>query len=370
MTDTQMNLLVEQYMKTDKWYSSRWHYIEGCILKGYLDFYESTSDQKYYDFVKDFIDRQFNEEQNIPAINLKSYNIDQIRMASILYPLYKKEKDPKYKKILDQLYDQLKIYPRTASGNFWHKENYPNQVWLDGLYMGQPFYAQYIKEFEDEKDYSDIINQFLNVRKFAFNENNQLYYHAYDESRKMFWCDKETGRSPHVWGRGVGWFLMALVDMLEILEGEEVNSQPLKELLEEAVKGMLPYQDNSGMWYQIVDKAERPENYLETTGTLMCAYAILKAVRLGYLLEEYRTYGQAAFNGTMTKYLRVEKGEVRLGGICRSAGLGKKPETGVIRDGSFLYYTTQEKIVENNGHGVAPFLMAYNEIQILKKVSV
>lgn len=364
MKYTMIDKLKEQYRLEEKWYSLRWHYVEACILKSYLDSYEQTGREEEYDFVKNFMDRLYDNDGNIPEIDVSYYSIDQIRMASILFTLYKKEKDPKYKRVLDQIYNQLRTYPRTESGNFWHKENYPNQVWLDGLYMGQPFLVQYMKEFEENRDYSDTLNQFMNVRKFIYSEEKHLYYHAYDESREMFWCDKVTGLSPNVWGRAVGWFAMALIDILELLEGELVNSEPVKELLKEMVEDMLPYQHSSGMWFQIVDKGGNPENYLESSGTLMLAYAILKGVRLGYLPKEYAKYGKSAFDSTIQRYLREVSGEVLLGGICKSAGLGKNPDTGIIRDGSYEYYIHGERIVNNNGHGVAPLFMAYNEIKL------
>ncbi|MEI7027100.1 glycoside hydrolase family 88/105 protein [Paenibacillus sp. y28] len=359
--------LKEQYKSAEgTWYSLRWHYIECCIMKSYLDSYEQTGNEEDYLFVKSFIDRLYNEDGIIPEINPDYYSIDQIRMASLLFALYKKENDPKYKRVLDQIYGQLDSYPRTKSGSFWHKENYPFQVWLDGLYMGQPFYVQYIKEFVDNKDYSDTLNQFENVRNDIYHEQKRLYSHAYDESREMFWCDKETGQSPQVWGRAVGWFVMALVDVLELLEGEETETETCQRLLKEAIDDMLPHQHSSGMWYQVVDYPNGPDNYLESSGTLMLAYGILKGVRLGYLSADYAVHGKAAFDGTLQQVLREENGQVLLGGICRSAGLGRNPDTGIVRDGSYEYYVKGEKVVDNNGHGVAPLLMAYNEIKLLR----
>lgn len=356
--------LKQQYKKAEgKWYSHRWHYIEFCILKSYMDSYKEFGNEEDYQFVKSFIDRLYDQNGNIPEINISYYSIDQIRMASILFPLYQREKDPKYKKVIDLIYSQLATYPRTPSGNFWHKENYPNQVWMDGLYMGQPFYVEYIKEFADKKDYSDTLKQFATAHKNIWNEKTHLYAHAFDESKEMFWCNKETGLSPNVWGRAVGWVVMALVDILELLEGEKADTSLLRTMLKETIDGMLPYQHKSGMWYQVVDKGSNPENYLEASGTSMMAYALLKGVRLGYLPAEYSKYGKAAFDGTVAECLKEVDGEVRLGSICKSAGLGKHPDTGVIRDGSFEYYVHGEDVVENNGHGVAPFLMAYNEIQ-------
>jgi unsaturated rhamnogalacturonyl hydrolase len=357
--------LKEQYKATPKWYSHRWHYIEGSVLKAYMDSYQLTGNEDDYRFVKAFIDGLFNDKGEINGIKPGEYNIDQIRMASLLFPLYEREKDPKYRGVLDLLYRQLDVYPRTKSGSFWHKQNYPNQIWLDGLYMGQPFYVSYIKTFEGQRDYSDTLNQFENVRRFIYNGDKRLYSHAYDESRDMFWSDRVTGLSPNVWGRGVGWFAMALVDVLELLEGEPADSDLLKRLLKELVDDMIPHRHSSGMWYQVVDQADHPSNYPESSGTLMIAYAILKGVRLGYLPSEYGNIGKLAFEGTIDLYLHEEEDEVLLGGICRSAGLGTKPENGQIRDGSVEYYLLQEHVVKNNGHGVAPLLMCYNEFNQL-----
>lgn len=358
----------DQYMELDKWYTTSWHYVQFCILKSYMDDYKVSHHQPYYDFVKNYIELLFDENGNIPKINLNYYSIDEIRMASILFDLYDQEKDPKYKKVMDSLYHQLTTtYPRTPSNNFWHKENYPNQVWLDGLYMGQPFYVEYIKRFNETKHYEDTLNQFKNVRKRAFDESKKLYYHAYDESKKMFWCNPENGLSPHVWLRAVGWLMMAFVDILELLEGEPADAQFLKDYLKETLDGMLPYQDQTtGMWYQVVDFPGRENNYLETSGTSMMVYAILKGIRKGYLDPSYQDVATKAFNGMVNQYLTERDGVVYLGGICKSAGLGKNPGTGVVRDGSYAYYTTGELKVENNGHGVAAFFMAYNEIKLLK----
>jgi unsaturated rhamnogalacturonyl hydrolase len=366
MTYQNVEKFKEQYRSTQKFFTPRWHYVEACIMKAFLDSYAQSGNEDEYTFVKQFIDSLFDANGDIADVDPDYHTIDQIRMASVLLTLYRRENDPKYKHIIDILYNQLKTYPRTASGNFWHKDNYPNQVWLDGLYMGQPFYVEYIRDYEPVKDYSDTLKQFENVRKNIFDEKKKLYLHAFDESRKMFWCDKTTGRSPNVWGRAVGWFVMALVDVLELLQNEKVNSELLKHLLIETIDGMIPHQDKSGMWFQIVDMPNEPENYLESSGTSMLAYAMLKGVRLGYLSADYLKYGTRAFDGTVSKYLHDSNGEMRLGGICKSAGLGKHPDTGVIRDGSFRYYATGEDVVENNGHGVAPFLMAYNEIKLLK----
>ncbi len=355
--------LINQYMFTDKWYKRQWHYTEACILKAYLDRYELTGDSRYYSFVKQFVDGLFDDSGNIPQLDWGYYNIDQIKMGSILLELYRLEADSRYLGIAARLHQQLQTYPRTPSGSFWHKSNYPNQIWLDGLYMAQPFSAQYTKEFLSGKDYADCVLQLTNVRKFLFNEQDCLYYHAYDESREIFWCDPATGRSPCVWGRAVGWYAMALIDVIHIVEDDPAVREPLEAILRETIDGMIPYQHPSGMWHQVVNVTDRPDNYLESSGTLMLAYSILKAVRLGVLPESYAHYGQSALAGTVDQYLGTVEDEVQLGGICQSAGVGRNPETGVVRDGTYEYYIHRENIVSNNGHGVAPLIMAYNELQ-------
>ncbi|KMK74716.1 glycoside hydrolase family 88/105 protein [Alkalihalobacillus pseudalcaliphilus] len=361
----------QEYKKQEgKWFSNRWHYIEACILKAYLDHFDLKGRKEDYQFVKDYVERLFDENGEITSIKINDYNIDQIRMATILLRLYRVEKDPKYKKVLDDLYQQRSSYPRTKQGSFWHKSNYPNQVWLDGLYMGQPFYLEYMKEFMNKKDYQDLIKQFRHVRTYIYNEEKNLYVHAYDDSKKVFWANKVTGQSPHVWSRAIGWYSMALVDSIELLEGEEALQQELGKLLEELVLDVIPHQDQSGMWYQVMDYPEREGNFLETSGTLMLAYSLLKGVRIGFLQKSFQQFGLAAYEGTVKEYLREENGEILLGGICRSAGLGKHPDTGVMRDGSFNYYVFRERIVDNNGHGVAPLLMVYNEVLQLEKSDI
>ncbi|WP_339316388.1 glycoside hydrolase family 88 protein [Paenibacillus sp. FSL R10-2734] len=359
--------LKEQYKEQKDGYSVKWAYVEACILKGYLDSYEYFGNEADYQYVKQFVDRMYDVNGDIPGIRLDYYNIDQIRMGSVLFQLYQIEQDLRYKQVLDLLYEQLKVYPRTKSGSFWHKDNYPNQVWLDGLYMGQPFYVQYIKQFEVVKDYSDTIHQFKNARKFLYDDQTHLLKHAYDESREMFWCDKVTGHSPHVWCRAIGWYVMALVDVLELLEGENVDREQLVELLRETIEETVVYQHDDGMWYQVVNMQDKEDNYLESSGTLMLSYAILKGVRLGYLPNRLAVHGEKAFQGTVDRYVYEQDGEVRLAGICKSAGLGRNPDTGIVRDGSYHYYIHGERIVENNGHGVAPLIMAFHEMLLLNK---
>ncbi|ORC36226.1 glycosyl hydrolase [Marispirochaeta aestuarii] len=362
MNTNLMNEFTRQYMKAEgKWFDLRWHYVPGCIMKSYLDLYEVTENNEYLDFVKSYIDRLFDEKDNPIGFRETEYNIDQVRICKTVLDLYAIFPEEKYKKAADRIFQQFENYPRTKEGSFWHKEFYYNQVWLDGLYMGQPFYVHYIRDFLPDKDYSDTINQFEVCRKRLYDPELKLYKHAYDEAKKMDWADRQTGRSSIVWLRAVGWYLMALVDVMEIIGPEETGYPVLQDLLTEALEGLMPYRHESGMWYQVVDQGGRENNYLETSGTCMASYAMLKGVRMEILPQEYRKRGLESLEGTVEQYLHKKDGEILIGGICRSAGLGMHPEAQYMRDGSYDYYTTGEQVVENNGHGVAPLFMAYAE---------
>lgn len=261
------------------------------------------------------------------------------------------------------MHSQILGQPRTSTGNFWHKLIYPNQIWLDGLYMALPFYMQYEVEYNGCKNCMDIINQFKNVRQLMREPLNGLYYHAYDDSRKMFWCDRVTGLSDNFWLRALGWFSMALIDTMEIMPDSLMEQRTeLNTIYRELIDAMLPYQDEAtGMWYQVVNRGGISPNYLETSGSAIFAYAIMKSVRLGYLPDTYLPFGEKAFQGICDKYLSEENGELQLDGICLVAGLGNTEN----REGTFEYYM-REPIVKNEAKGIAPLILAYIEILMRK----
>ena len=254
---------------------------------------------------------------------------------------------------------QLDTMPRTKEGSFWHKDIYPNQVWLDGLYMAEPFYMRYETKFRNMEKCNDVIHQFKNVEKYMKDEKTGLYYHGYDESREMYWADPKTGCSPNFWLRSLGWFSLALTETaMACDEALYYEKRYLIGLLEKLVDALIPFQDESGMFYQVPDKPDDERNYLETSGTALISYAILKAVRLGFISPRYAAVGEKAFDGICESYLsKNEDGTLKLGGICLVAGLGGAQH----RDGSLEYYFS-EPVVENEAKGVAPFLLAYTEI--------
>ena len=342
---------------------SKWNYIDGCMIKAVLQMYAISKDEKYLKFADDFIDYRVFEDGTIDGYNVGEKNIDNVNAGKTLFELYDLTGKEKYRKAIDLVYSQIEIMPRCKSGNFWHKDIYPNQVWLDGMYMGQPFYLEYETRFNNRKNYDDIFSQFKFVIENMKNPLNGLYYHAIDTSKQMFWCDKVTGLSQNIWLRAIGWYSMALLDTIDKADPDCKDTQLLKDTFTDLMEAMLKYQDESGMWYQVVNYGKLEPNYLETSGSSIMAYALLKGVRLGYLPESYREYGVKAFNGVCDKYLSEdENGEMHLGGICLVAGLGGKQ----MRSGTFDYYMS-EPVVKDDAKGVGPFLLAYTEMLRLNK---
>ena len=338
-----------------------WNYIDGCMITSLLELYKTTKEEKYLNFVVNFVDYYVFDDGSIRGYDPLKYSTDDVCESRILFDLYKITNNEKYNKAIELTYTQVQNHPRTKEGNFWHKAIYPNQVWLDGLYMMQPFYIRYQTE-RGIKDYSDTINQFENVYRIMFDKEKKLYYHGYDSSKQMFWCNKETGLSKNFWLRSIGWYTVGLIDCIDyIAEDHTKEKERLIKIFKETISGILLYQDEeSKMFYQLPNLKDVKGNYLETSGSSMIAYAILKAVRLGVLDKTYQAIGKGIFDGICKKYLSVNKdGDLNLGGICLVAGLG--PNDKLRRDGSVEYYLS-EPIVENDAKGTGPLIMAYTEI--------
>lgn len=340
---------------------SNWNYIDGCMITALLAMADITGEKAYFDFAESFIDWFVLEDGSIKTYELDKKTLDDVNEGRVLFTLYERTGKEKYRKAAELIYEQLQRQPRTFEGSFWHKDIYPNQVWLDGIYMALPFIALYEKTFGNA-DYSDVYKQIITVREHMFDEKKKLYYHGYDASRKAFWADPVTGLSKNFWLRSIGWFAVALADLMEILPADDQRKK-LEAIFAELMEGIAPYSDEkTGMYYQVVDQGGREGNYLETSGSSMIAYAMLKGVRLGLLPKEYAAKGSKTFNGIVDKYLSFTDDEMNLEGICLVAGLG--PENNRRRDGSYEYYIS-EPIVKNDAKGVAPFLLCYTEIMRL-----
>lgn len=338
-----------EIIKGDK--KTSWNYIDGCMLSSLMELYKITNNEKYLCFVKNFVDYFINQNGSIKTYNRGKFALDDICESRVLFDLFAFTKEEKYRLAIDYTFEHVKQQPRTKEGNFIHKAIYPNQVWLDGIYMVMPFLTRIGNEH-------DVNEQLQNIRRIMFDENKKLYYHGYDSSKSMFWANKETGLSKSFWLRSIGWLLVGLVDVYEYAKENELKATA-SSMLEEALEGIMLYQDKeSKMFYQVVDQGNRNGNYLETSGSLMIAYSALKGARLNVLDKKFRSIGQDIFSGVIKKCLSNKEGKLNLDGICIMAGLG--PDDKPHRDGSFEYYIS-EKIVSNDAKGVGPLIMAYVE---------
>ena len=342
-----------------------WNYIDGCMMIALLNMYKITGQRRYYDFAENFLDYYVFEDGSIRGFKEADYNLDNICEGRVLFDVYKMSGKEKYRKAMDTLYGQILRQPRTQEGNFWHKAIYPDQVWLDGLYMAQVFYAKYTTELEDGKNYEDIRRQFRTVREKMYDPETGLYRHGYDASCTAFWAG-ENGCSKNPWLRSLGWFSAALIDVTaEVREEATDYRAEMTGIAQELAKNLLPYIDKeSGMLWQVPNQVGREGNYPETSGSAMIAYFYLKGARLGILDASYAPIGESIFESICSRYLTETDGKLNLGGICLVAGLG--PENNRRRDGSYEYYIS-EPVVENDAKGLAPFLMCYTELLLSKK---
>jgi unsaturated rhamnogalacturonyl hydrolase len=349
---------------------ARWTYEQGVVLKGIEGLWKKTKDKKYFDYIQKSMDLFVQEDGSIRTYKPDEYNIDHVNCGRNLLFLYKQTKQEKYLKAVRSLRNQLRTHPRIAEGGFWHKKIYPYQMWLDGLYMGEPFYAEYAATFREDTAFNDIAHQFIIMEKHARNAKTGLLYHGYDESRQQKWADKKTGLSPHVWARAMGWYGMGLVDALEWFPKNNKKRSYLIGILNRFAVAVTRYQDaKSGLWWDIMDLPGKEKNYLEASASSMFVYALAKGVRLGYLPKKYLTAAQKGYEGIIKEFIKTENGQVNLHGTVSVSGLGGNP----YRDGSYEYYMS-EKVVVNDPKGVGAFLQASNEIEMLpgfnwKKIS-
>ena len=341
--------------------SERWSYDQGVVMKGLERVWYNTADGDYFRFIQRSVDRFVNEDGTIKTYRVDEYNIDNILNGRVLLMLYKVTEKDKYRKAAALLREQLKTHPRTSEGGFWHKKIYPSQMWLDGLYMGEPFYAEYAATFHEDAAFDDIKRQFMLMETHARDVKTGLLYHGWDESKKQRWANPTTGRSPNFWGRAMGWYAMALVDTLDHFPPDHPKRASLIGILNRLAEAIRKYQSpKSGLWYQVVDKAGSPGNYLEASAACMFVYALGKGVRQGYLAANpYLSVAQKGYQGITQQFIEIESsGQVNLKGTVSVAGLGGNP----YRDGSYAYYLS-EKVVTNDPKGMGAFLMAATEME-------
>lgn len=363
MASTAMNALYRDVAKNEAGIPPRWTYDFGVVLKGIEGVWFRTGEGKYFNHIRQGLDRFVNADGTIRTYQLEDYNIDNINLGKNLLLLYKVTGDEKYRKAAAVLRTQLQTHPRTSEGGFWHKKIYPSQMWLDGLYMGEPFYAEYAATFHEDGAFDDIAKQFVLMELHSRDAKTGLLYHGWDESRKQRWADPATGRSPHFWGRAMGWYAMALVDTLEFFPKDHPQRAALLAILKRLAVAIEKYQDpKSGLWFDLVDMATAKGNYLEASAACMFVYAVARAVRQGYLPARYSKVAEIGYQGITSHFIETQTdGQVNLTGTVSVSGLGGNP----YRDGSYEYYMS-EKVVTNDPKGVGAFLMASNEIEIAK----
>lgn len=347
------------YNKTPKW-----SYPTAIVLEGAERIFEKTGNQEYYQYISKFGETMIKEDGSILSYDLSKYNIDMLNCGNVLLYLYQKEKKEKYLTALQTLRSQIDGQPRTSEGGFWHKKIYPNQMWLDGLYMGEPFYAHYTNIFnkgaDAEKAYNDIVNQFDLIQKHLLDKKTGLLYHAWDESREQQWADKKTGLSPNFWSRAMGWYGMAIVDVLDYLPKNHPGRVRLLSYLKSYCDAVIKVQDReTGLWYQVLDKGGEKGNYLEATGSSMFVYTMMKSVNKNYLPKSYKKFAKKGYEGILKNLITVdENGMVNLNKCCAVAGLGGNP----YRSGSYEYYINEE-IRSNDPKGTGPFILASLEFE-------
>ena len=345
---------------------ARWSYEHGVVLKGIEGVWLSTGEGRYFSFIQKGMDNFVNADGTIRTYNAQDFNLDNINCGKNLLLLYKVTGQEKYRRAAALLREQLKNHPRTSDGGFWHKKIYPYQMWLDGLYMAEPFYAEYAATFHEPSAFDDIAKQFILMESHSRDSKTGLLYHGWDESKKQRWADPITGRSPNFWDRAMGWYAMALVDTLDYFPRTHPQRAELIAIFNRLAKAITNYQDpKTGLWYQVVDEGTEKGNYLEASGSSMFVYALLKGVRNGYLPATYLSVAKRGYKGLTSEFIKTDaNGQVNLDGTVSVAGLGGNP----YRDGSYQYYLS-EKVVRNDPKGVGAFLMASNEMEIAARQS-
>lgn len=340
--------------------SNDWRYETGVVLTGIEMLYRKTGDARYWQYLQANMDSFVQPDGSIRTYRLDEYNIDQINMGRMLFPLLQATGDERYQKAAFRVRDQLHSHPRTSEGGFWHKQIYPHQLWLDGVYMAGPFLAEFGVRFNEPAALDDVAHEILLVEKHTRDETSGLLYHAWDEARQQQWCNPATGQSRYFWGRAVGWYLIAIVDVLDFLPIDHPQRANILAVLQRLAPAVVRVQDQaSGVWYQILDLPDRQGNYREASASCMFAYGLAKAARLGYIGPEYSSAAAKAYAGIVKEFISVdEEGHTNLNGICSVGGLGGCP----YRDGSFEYYMS-EKVVANDSKGVGAFLMAGAELE-------
>jgi len=341
-----------------------WNYEMGVVLMGFEKLSLLNGEKKYLAYTKNIIDHFITADGSIRTYELEEYNSDNIPTGRQLLYLYKSTGEEKYKIAAALLYKQLTWQPRNKAGGYWHKLKYPTQMWLDGLYMMEPFAAEYAAMFGDTKKFDDIVNQFILMEKHSRDDKTGLLYHGWDESRLQRWANPKTGLSPEFWSRAMGWYMMALVDVLDYLPAKYQRRAELVNILNRLTTALVKFQDaKEGVWWQVTDKANQPLNYLESSASAMFVYAMAKALNKKYISKNFLPAVTRAYNGVVKNFVQTDAaGNVHYLHAVAGAGLGGTP----YRDGSYDYYVNEPKR-DDDLKAIGPFVQACIEYEGLIK---
>ncbi len=359
-----MTLHPDSIVYPDEEKSKRWNYEQGLMLEAFYQMWMYSGNDRYKMYIKKNLDHYIREDGSINTYKLSEFNIDNVSPGKPVLRAFEMFSEQKYKWAADTLRRQLALHPRTSEGGFWHKQIYPNQMWLDGLYMGEPFYALYSSMFHDSASFGDIANQFLLIAKHAYDKKTGLYFHGWDESRQQQWANKETGCSPNIWGRALGWYAVGLIDVLDYFPENHPKRKELITIFQNLMENVLKQRDEkSKLWFQVVDKQNMPGNYLEASASCMFTYAFAKGVNKGYLKDTFSKSAQESFQGIIDRFVTIQPTDtIYLNDVVKVSGLGGKP----YRDGSYEYYISEPRRT-NDFKGYGPFFLAAIEIEKMKQ---
>lgn len=366
MASTVMNIWKDSFSLDGK--PAKWTYDMGVILKGFEGLWLNTGDVKYYNYIQQQMDVFVQNDGTIRTYKPDEYNIDHVNNGKLLLLLYRVTQKDKYLKAANLLREQLRTHPRTNEGGFWHKKIYPYQMWLDGLYMGAPFYAEYAMLAHEDTAFNDVANQFIWMEKHARDAKTGLLYHAWDESKQMKWANPVTGLSPLFWSRAMGWYATALVDALDHFPENHPKRKELIAILNRLVNAIEKQQDKvTGLWKDILNYngPGKEKNYFEASASSQFVYAVAKGVRKGYLPAAKISIANKGYAGIKDKFIKKGNGQTNLHGTVKVSGLGGNP----YRDGSFAYYMS-EPVIVNDPKGIGAFLLASNEMEMQRTVSI
>ncbi|UFT98754.1 glycoside hydrolase family 88 protein [Radiobacillus kanasensis] len=331
--------------------ANRWHYHQGVFLVSMLQLREKVKQDKYLSYVKEYVDHLVDENGNF-LFNREE--LDAIQAGLLLFTLDEEFEDARYRKAATKLRKMFPTLNQTSDGGYWHKDKYPYQMWLDGLYMGGVFAMNYGKKYGEPQLLNMVLEQERLMRKHTRDDKTGLFYHAWDEKRVQPWADPKTGKSPEFWGRAIGWYGITFNEILSFLPADHSSRSELTKALQDLVNGFIPFQDrDTGMWYQVVDKTDDIENWFETSCTSLFVYTIARAIREGHIDPSYSEYAIKGYKGLLKRMEFDQNGLFQMPDICIGTGVG-----------NYEHYLKRPTST-NDLHGVGSFVLASIEMQEL-----